>query len=234
MIRICCPACATAYDLPEASIGPAGRKVRCAACQTLWHAEKPPVTEAEVPAPAEEPATGTLPLPPEEPIAAPRRRPWHERIGEQAAPDRPRWPYAAAILLLLIGGGLVGFRKSVVARAPETGRLYAALGLPVNLSGLALRNVRSGVFSEGGTELLVVQGEIANVAADTRAVPRLMFSIRDAKGIEIYHWTAQADSKDLKPGETQTFRRRLASPPPEGAKVLVRFAGKADLVAMAK
>ncbi|MCA0423227.1 MAG: zinc-ribbon domain-containing protein [Proteobacteria bacterium] len=232
MIRICCPSCATAYDLPDASIGPGGRKVRCAACQTLWLAEPTAATDAEAvtdPAPAPAVEAPAIPPPP-----APRRRPWHERIGEKAAPTRARWPYVAAILLLLAGGGLVGFRKSVVARAPETGRIYAALGLPVNLSGLALRNVRSGVFSEGGTDLLVVQGEIANVAGDTRLIPRLLFSIRDSRGIEIYHWTAQADSKDLKAGETQTFRRRLASPPPEGANVLVRFAGKGDLLAMAK
>lgn len=37
-----CPSCATTYDLPEASIGQQGRKVRCAACKTTWHVVAPP------------------------------------------------------------------------------------------------------------------------------------------------------------------------------------------------
>ncbi len=41
---IVCPACASRYELDEAKLGPAGRKVRCAGCQTLWHVE--PASEA--------------------------------------------------------------------------------------------------------------------------------------------------------------------------------------------
>lgn len=242
MLRIECPTCTATYDVPAESLGTTGRKVRCSACHTLWLAEapvaepaaelvqeldvRPPVGSIEAPV-AERPVPAPAP-------AKPRHRPWHERISARAKAPRARWPYAAAVACVLILGGLVGLRKSIVQHLPESGRIYAALGLPVNLTGLDIRQVRSGIFAEGGTELLVVQGEITNITAATRTLPRLKFSIRDAKGVEIYTWTAQADGKDLKPGESQTFRRRLASPPPEGAEVLVRFAGKADLIALAK
>lgn len=233
MIRITCPACLAEYDLSVQSVGPAGRKVRCSSCHTQWLVE-PPATGLEET--RTEPEVTSTPAEIAEPPTArsPRRRPWHDRIAMPDGPARARWPAAAAIALLALGTGLVAFRKPIVARAPETGRVYAALGLPVNLTGLALQDVKSGIFSEGGTELLVVQGIIANVTGDTRSVPRLKFTIRDGKGVDIYSWTAQADAKDLKPGETQTFRRRLASPPAEGAEVLVRFASKADLIALAK
>jgi predicted Zn finger-like uncharacterized protein len=36
---IVCPNCATSYDVEVASLRPSGRKVRCARCKTVWHAE---------------------------------------------------------------------------------------------------------------------------------------------------------------------------------------------------
>lgn len=255
MAQITCPACAATYEVPASSLGAQGRKVRCAACKTLWlaraAAEAEPASspaEAAAPEPVE---TAVLPpeasqseiLPPERAEAMPdvamaeprpRRRPWHQRVAPRAVAPVRRAPLVAGIALVACLGLLVGLRKTIVRLLPETGRAYAAVGLPVNLTGLELKQVRSGIFSEAGTELLVVQGEIVNVTNVTKTVPRLKFAIRDGKGQEIYSWTAQAETKDLKPGESQTFRRRLASPPLEGAEVLVRFAGKADLLAMAK
>src|SRR5579863_3233175 len=38
---IVCPNCATSYDVDAASLRPDGRKVRCARCRTVWHAELP-------------------------------------------------------------------------------------------------------------------------------------------------------------------------------------------------
>ncbi len=53
---IVCPSCASRYELDEAKIGPAGRKVRCASCQTAWQVEAPappvPPTEADEPEPS--------------------------------------------------------------------------------------------------------------------------------------------------------------------------------------
>lgn len=33
---LACPSCTTAYNVPDAAIGAAGRQVRCAACKTSW------------------------------------------------------------------------------------------------------------------------------------------------------------------------------------------------------
>jgi predicted Zn finger-like uncharacterized protein len=40
-MMIVCPSCATSYMIDPASLGPAGRMVRCARCQTTWFADAP-------------------------------------------------------------------------------------------------------------------------------------------------------------------------------------------------
>ncbi|HRK24110.1 MAG TPA: DUF3426 domain-containing protein [Beijerinckiaceae bacterium] len=232
MLLIKCPACAASYELPESSFGPEGRKVRCTACRTLWLARPAGSEEpAEPAAEAIEETEGATPVPQMMPVERPR--PWHQRIrpaGQTSSFRRPLVIVAALAACLVVA---VGLRKSIVERLPDLGRVYAAFGLPVNLSGLALRQIKGGLVQEGNVELLVVQGEIVNVSPLPRPVPRLKFALMDAKGHEIYSWTAQPDTKDLQPGTMQSFRRRLASPPPEAVEVLVRFASKDDLLALA-
>lgn len=198
-------------------------------------ADHPSVEETATNEPATAVTEPPLVVAPPAPPAPSAPLPWHQRMH---APTTGR---AGSRRLMIAVAGLaaclvaaVGLRKGIVSAVPETGRMFAAFGLPVNLSGLDLRQIKGGLFSEGGTELLVVQGEIVNITGATRTVPRLKFSVLDARGQEIYAWTAQADARELKPGEAQVFRRRLASPPPEGREVLVRFAGKNDLVALSR
>lgn len=158
----------------------------------------------------------------------PSPRPWHQRLGAQPASRGGLRPLIALLALAMAIGAGIGLRRSVVAAVPETAALYAALGLPVNLRGLELRGVKSMVFRENGVELLIVQGEIVNVAGVGRTAPLLRFSLRDGKGAEIYAWNASPDVIDLGAGGKATFRKRLASPPAEAAEVLVRFAGRLE------
>jgi hypothetical protein len=62
-------------------------------------------------------------------------------------------------------------------------------------------------------------------------LPRLRFSVRDAQGAEIYAWNAVLEQPVLKPGEKAWFKSRLASPPPEGRAIDVRFFNKRDIAA---
>ncbi len=56
---IACPTCATAYEIDDASIAEAGRKVRCAECSTVWRVHRDGRTEllSAPPPPAPEPQT---------------------------------------------------------------------------------------------------------------------------------------------------------------------------------
>lgn len=127
--------------------------------------------------------------------------------------------------------GLIGLRKEVVQLAPQTASLYRAIGLAVNLRGLAFENVRTTREVSDGVTVLVVEGAIVNVTSRTVEVPRLRFGVRNEAGLEIYAWTSVPARTILGPGEAVEFRSRLASPPAEARDVVVRFFNRRDIVA---
>ena len=59
-MQIACPSCSTSYEIDPASLGPAGRNVRCVRCKATWFADgavvEPVAAEAET-----EAFTGVLP-----------------------------------------------------------------------------------------------------------------------------------------------------------------------------
>jgi predicted Zn finger-like uncharacterized protein len=148
---------------------------------------------------------------------------------------RIKWPSvglpAVIVLMIAVLGALIGFRSHVVRFAPQTASLYGAIGLPVNLRGLTFENVRTTGEVHEGVPVLIVEGTIANVVNKTVEVPRIRFALRNPAGQEIYAWTSVTGRSILSPGETTTFRSRLASPPSDGRDVVVRFLSRRDLIA---
>ena len=71
-------------------------------------------------------------------------------------------------------------------------------------------------------------------AGHTVEVPRLRFAVRNGAGHEVYAWTALPTKNLLGPGDGMPFRTRLASPPPDGRDVIVRFYNRRDAVAGTK
>jgi hypothetical protein len=131
--------------------------------------------------------------------------------------------------LLVVGttGALmaaVAQREAIVRTAPASARIYAMIGLPVNLSGLAFRGVTSKLLDASPQPVLMVSGEIANARGARRRVPDLRLVLRGSDGREIYTWTAPAPKSNLEAGETVAFRARLAAPPEGVREIAVRFA----------
>jgi predicted Zn finger-like uncharacterized protein len=138
------------------------------------------------------------------------------------------------LLLTALDAALVGWRAQVVKAAPQTASLYAAIGLPVNLRGLTFNDVKTTAEVHDGVQVLIVEGNIASVSRRTVQVPRLRFSVRNRSGQEVYAWTALPERSLLSPGETLSFRSRIASPPHDTRDILVRFLNRRDLVAGAR
>jgi len=78
--------------------------------------------------------------------------------------------------------------------------------------------------------ILVVQGNIVHRGHRIVDVSRLKFVVRNSAKEEIYSWTAVPPRPSLPGGEAVGFRSRLASPPPYGRDVLVRFVTRHDII----
>src|SRR5437899_1646811 len=151
-----------------------------------------------------------------------------EDAVELAAAAPTAWAgMGARILGLLIG------RSAVVRLLPQTATDYTMVGLEVNLRGLAFKDVKVSNETVDGKPVLVIEGTIVGETKQPVEVPRLRFSVRDAQGTEIYAWNAVLEQPVLKPGERAYFKSRLASPPPEGRNIDVRFFNKRDLAGQA-
>lgn len=145
---------------------------------------------------------------------------------------RYRVPFGLPIACAAMGAlvvCLVVWRTDVVRLMPQTAAFFNAIGLGVNLRGLAFEDVRISTELVDNKPVLIIEGNIIDVARKPVEIPRLRFLVRDAGGTEVYAWNAVLEQPVLKPGEKAWFKSRLASPPPEGREIAVRFFNKRDL-----
>ena len=133
----------------------------------------------------------------------------------------------AAMAALAIA--LMVWRADIVRLLPQTALFYQTIGLDVNLRGLAFKDLKITNETVDGKPVLVIEGLIVGETRKAVDLPRLRFAVRDAQGAEIYAWNAVLEQPVLKPGERVFFKSRLASPPPEGRNIDVRFFNKRDL-----
>lgn len=156
------------------------------------------------------------------------------RARATARKRRSRWrvplPVAIAVLAGLSAAAL-SFRKEIVRHAPQLASFYSAIGMPVNLRGLAFSDLKIGNEIHDGVPVLVIEGMIVSTVSQPVDVPRMRFALRSATGAEVYSWTAPPTQEVLGPFETMPFRTRLASPPAEGHDIQVRFFTRRDAVA---
>jgi predicted Zn finger-like uncharacterized protein len=290
-MHIVCPHCTTSYAINLATLGAAGRTVRCSRCKEVWLARPEDAIEiaAAVPAMAEASQSAGNADAADEWEALARQEEGREGEDSQDTPvvDSPSisadwpadaaprdgdtdWPSAArqdaedheeavsthasrlarifrlpslpsipfmpafglptacaAMGALILA--LVIWRADVVRLLPQTASLYRMVGLDVNLRGLAFKDIKITDETVDGKPVLVIEGSIVGETAKPVELPRLRFSVRDAQGAEIYAWNAVLEQPVLKPGERAYFKSRLASPPPEGRNIDVRFFNKRDL-----
>ncbi|MEA2922327.1 MAG: hypothetical protein QOF07_2290 [Bradyrhizobium sp.] len=157
-------------------------------------------------------------------------RKFSDRAAALGAPGRLplNLPTACAAMGALVLA-LVMWRVDVVRLLPQTAAFYKMAGLEVNLRGLQFKDVKISSETVDGRSVLVIEGAIVGEARKAVELPRLRFSVRDAQGAEIYAWNAVLQQPMLKPGERALFKSRLASPPPEGRNIDIRFFNKRDV-----
>ncbi|GGI31952.1 MJ0042-type zinc finger domain-containing protein [Bradyrhizobium guangdongense] len=151
------------------------------------------------------------------PVPAVERRKSHFGLATASA------AMGALVLALVI------WRSDMVRLLPQTAAFYKLVGLEVNLRGLAFKDVKLSTETVDGKQVLVIEGVIVGQGKKPMDIPRLRFAVRDAQGAEIYAWNSVLEQTVLQPGERAFFRSRLASPPPEGRNIDVRFFNRRDI-----
>jgi predicted Zn finger-like uncharacterized protein len=294
-MHIVCPHCTTSYAINPATLGAAGRTVRCSRCKEVWlaHPEDAIEMAAATPAMAEAsqpagdagaaaaaewnasahqeegpdgqntPVVDSPSISADWPAAGEGAK--DSKAGSQAdrlavarqdaeghdpvsgrrsafaslfrlpplppIPGMPRvsLPVACAAMGALVLALFI-WRADVVRLLPQTATFYKMVSLDVNLRGLAFKDLKITNETVDGKPVLVIEGMIVGETKKPVELPRLRFSVRDEQGAEIYAWNAVLEQPVLKPGERAYFKSRLASPPPEGRNIDVRFFNKRDLV----
>ena len=162
------------------------------------------------------------------------RRSWLRRLVKPSGLRASGKPFVSLPTVCAAMGALVLalmiWRADVVRLLPQTATFYKMVGLDVNLRGLVFKDVKITTETVEGKPVLVIEGAIVGEARKPVELPRLRFSVRDAQGAEIYAWNAVLEQPVLKPGERAWFKSRLASPPPEGRNIDVRFFSRRDIV----
>lgn len=243
-----CPSCATSYFTPDDAIGPGGRRVRCKSCSHVWHAsadeplelnaaavliadsERAAVVAGEpVPVPALSEAAGfgkrddeTLAeTPAPELPKAFRARAEQQRRLRRAAAHGAVWAgIASAFVALLTAGWL--FRVEVVELYPRAAAAYAAVGSPVNPTGLEFEAITARA-APGASDRVLVSGALRNVRSDEVVAPPVRLALLDAHGAEIGHAVVRIDAAPVLPGKVQGFAVLIADPGSKAAGVDVIF-----------
>ncbi|MCO5090780.1 zinc-ribbon domain-containing protein [Bosea sp. (in: a-proteobacteria)] len=230
--KVRCAGCRTSWHVDPASVlpePPSEDETRALLAEEL---ERAAAIDAEITALAAE--ASEVDEPPAEvapaeapPAAAPRRRRSPAKPRRSAGLIRRRGaglPAAAALAGLALLSLIAWQRDAAVRAAPQLAGLFDAIGMPVNLRGLSLSAVESGLVEDGQNRFLVVEGDVTNITRARAAVPLIEVAVKDAGGTTLYSWTTEPPRASLEPAELVRFRARLASPPEQGQSVRVRFA----------
>ena len=235
-----CPECATRYFLPDVQIGRAGRTVKCSQCGAIWREAPPP----EIGAPdgsddSEAPDVAAAPEPLEpEPFPEPeisqsaarraeilreKKALAQRKAGQAATVTAAVWAGLTAAVVITLGLAVV-FREEVVRLWPGTATGYAAIGMPVNSTGLMLDKVQAVPAMMQGRKALMVTGVLRNVAAAAVPAPAFRVDVLDKDGRALDHRIIQISAPPMKVGESRPFSLGVADPPAGYVDVSVTLA----------
>ena len=144
------------------------------------------------------------------------------RDVRSAAPRGAIWPAFAAFACLVLAMGGLGAREWIVKLVPRTADLYAAIGLPVNVRGLAIEALVPARPDASPADL-TVSGTIRNVAERRVVVPRLVYEVRDGGGAPLLTWSEAAPAHTLATGRRLPFVSSPHQLPADARSILVRF-----------
>ena len=132
---------------------------------------------------------------------------------------------AAAVVFIALGAGAFFGRGFIIDLWPPAADYFAMVGLGGEElgAGLDIRNVKSAREVEGGVDVLVVRGTIANIAEEDRKVPMIRVSLYDGDGVEVQHVIAAPLKSRIPPGAKIGFKAKLSQPSALARRLEVTF-----------
>lgn len=129
-------------------------------------------------------------------------------------------------LLSGIGAGLFFLRGMVVEFVPAMNSVYHMIGLDTGSlgEGLEIKNVNSERAIEGGIDLLIVSGNVANISGGTKPVPLVKALLVGADGEEIQSVVQEPERAELNAGDVIGFSIKVEEPSPLARRLEVTFA----------
>ena len=193
-----CSQCSTRYVVQAASIPAAGRKVKCARCEYVWHQDPASAEEQEIEITPQPQVITDIPA--------------FSNVPAFKIPKKQR-PYlliaavSSVVLALLLLVALIGFREKVVEAWTPSAKLFASLGLPVPPlgEGLTFVNVSVKVYRQPSGTSLLVSGNILNNTAQQRIAPNVLLTVQDTAKRPILQWLSPNNNTALSPGESKAF-----------------------------
>jgi hypothetical protein len=152
---------------------------------------------------------------------------WADKIKGDFQPAPPRKSRLAvttgAIAAVFFIAVFLGGREAAVAVLPDLATLYAALGLPVNLDGLAIEGVAAERTALAEGARLTVRGTIRNVSGAPQAVPALTASLYDGAKAPVEVRGFDPPARMIGAGEAAPFLLALDRVPDQAREVVVRL-----------
>jgi predicted Zn finger-like uncharacterized protein len=243
---VTCPRCFATYNVPEARLGNAVRKVRCSDCRFEW-SETPPPQEA-IAGLAPEPmpdfssfappvagsASDYVPPPVETaPAKTVRRDPRKTQAPARDYTNAALW----TVFLLVTGLSLLVLLREPLGKAtPWLTDFYETIGLPVEGPNewFAFKGIVLEKTEADGQTVLIVRGQVHNQSRHARNVPPLRLFWREKGGNIGPSSILQARPEYLAPGEAARFSGDLIGVDASaGGEVKVTFVGKDEDTATA-
>ncbi len=227
-----CPNCATRYTLSDAQLGVRGRKVRCTACKTTWHAERP-----EVPIDL----TFSDPRKPEkrvedlQKVKAPLLPAKYRAILQDKkrlraiAAQGMVWSGMAATLAVALALAFT-LRVDIVRAFPRIAGAYAMVGLKTSGTYLQFGDYSATTAFKGGRFVVSITTQVTNTSDKPEAVPPVRVHLRDASLAEFASVLMPSNGLVVAPHATRTLAFDVSDPKNMTAKLDLDF----DLEAMKK
>lgn len=167
----------------------------------------------------------------------PRDDAWAGKIAGDYWPEPPRCSripmVAAGMAALFFLAAFFGGREAAVAALPDLAGLYAAIGLPVNLDGFQIAEVKADRVPTFAGSRLAVNVTIRNIGSAKQAIPPLAAALYSDALVPAGAYGFDPPSQFVAAGESIQLTMNLEGAPAQAAEVVVRFRRRGETLAVA-